>query len=565
MILAGSSFMFSNCSSKRVIRPSDEPYDREAIDRTKGDEDEIRRRRTSSRRRSSRRSSGDDFSCSDCTNADQSQCDRDNERCVQCTANSHCSAGLVCNIANGTCLECRADSDCASRTDGRRTCNTNTNLCIECDGDANCDDNEVCHNNACVPCSRKCSSNQVCNESKVCVDLPSCGSQNQCPRTAPICVSNECKQCEDDDDCARNAAQDRPACNDDNMCARCTADSHCANRPEGNYCVEGGGQCVQCTEDAHCSNGVCNDQNRCVRCSSSDNSGCESGETCLNNNACVECQNDRDCSGSEDKCKTSTNTCVECLSQNDCGSDEVCRAGVCEDPGCSCENPCDDQTQSQIGPLAGCELSSRTGSCEVVDDDCFGNRQHLVDNCDRARGHWILDTGNFCSSGYEKIKILSNNNVEWHGGYFRAGSSARGTWRGGVFKQGEMRNTDWLNGTAEHGTFYNVNFQAGTAQSTDIGDSGDVMSRYTRAIKFCGGTFNGTWQGGFFQNGRFNGTWQNGSWNYGEWGSSAAWREGRHGWAGCGSRCPGRAARQSSAPANSRCFGSCDSDSNCYD
>ena len=276
----------------------------------------------------------------------------------------------------------------------------------------------------------------------------------------------------------------------------------------------------------------------------------------------MECLIDNHCSGSSfgdrDHCSSLSNTCVECTGSSHCDAGEVCTNGECTSGNCGgCHNPCKD-SGGPVGPLGGVLRGVEQN------DDCWGNLAHLIVNCPRTP-NWLKNTNNFCSYGYESIKIESNGSVTWYSGYFRgkAGYTGNeghsGRWVDGTFKTGAMTDTLWENGTFELGTFKESTWKNGTWTTVERESDGDT---YTLGGAFCGGTWkDGVWEGGDFYNGRFEGgTWEGGTWYYGYWSAPQAnWITGRF----------NRATLTnppSGSGSSSACYRSdCDSSSNCRD
>ena len=106
----------------------------------------------------------------DCVNRSTPVCIIDEQRCVQCIANTDCRdpGAARCNSSN-TCAGCNADADCAHLSD-TPVCNTGAHRCVQC--------NTVnqCGENACVPSTHTCS--EVAKRS---LDTcSSCESDEQC-------------------------------------------------------------------------------------------------------------------------------------------------------------------------------------------------------------------------------------------------------------------------------------------------------------------------------------------------------------------------------------------------
>ncbi len=529
LILAGFSYFVSNCSSpgRNTSRQNYDDRDRENIRRTSGT-DEVIAARGGSRRRGggrsrrrgrSSRSDSSSFDCSTCAGSSQ-VCNTNETACVQCTSDTHCSGAAgrpICR--DNICIACEDDNDCA----GNSVCNCGA-------------DNSVCKSNitrnTCVACSSKCDPGESCNSRGVCVERPSCTTdeddENDCTTALPVCVHNSiCVECTEEEDDFCTSQNPGKVCREspDNVCVECVDDDDCSGKSGGREtCDTESNTCVVCVPGSG-NNGR--------------GEGCGNNQACKAGGACVECLNNDHCSGRNRECNTATN---------------VCRTRTANCGGC--HNPCDrDEYYSDfdepIGAIDGWNAQARRRET----DPCWGNLHKLMNGkdgnspCSRTPS-WLKDENNFCSNGYENIQINSSGGVIWHNGYFRGRTGYTGNrghsgqWVNGTFKRGTIRDTLWKNGVFESGTFEESIWERG-AWKSELVSTGD--GQIESAGVFCGGIFeSGVWEGGWFYNGRFKGgVWEGGSFSFGSWEApDSSWQGGQ-----C--RRGGRTSRLAACPRGS--------------
>mgnify|MGYP000038259641 CR=1 FL=1 len=268
-----------------------------------------------------------------------SECDLD------CSNDSQCNGGLVCDPSSSSCVECVADADCNDGND----CTTDT-----------CEANVCGSNND--PVASACGVDNACDGAGSCIE----------------CVDNQ-TSAQDAGCLADNAVCDADASNGP-TCVVCEDDQEpgqtdfgCdANTPA---CLAGDGtaSCVECIENADCAEGYsCDvDNNICVICLDSapnneqDFACSEETPVCLEGDEmsrCVECGEDSHC-GEGSYCELGTNTCVECLIGAHCEDMNSCTVDRCIDNTCTFDpNP--------VGELCGDNNTcDGAGMCiECVDD-----------------------------------------------------------------------------------------------------------------------------------------------------------------------------------------------------
>ena len=119
-----------------------------------------------------------------CSVKSKKACSGAAHKCVQCTDDSFCGAGQVCDSASLSCVECVTDEDCAASS---KVCNTALNKCVPCLTDNQCQQNPT------YP---------VCNpQTNSCVE---CTISTECwlrDMKRPICDKNSCRPCKDNTDC----------------------------------------------------------------------------------------------------------------------------------------------------------------------------------------------------------------------------------------------------------------------------------------------------------------------------------------------------------------------------
>ncbi len=180
------------------------------------------------------------ISCSACTGT-KPHANDDHTACVECSENTHCTAGNgvaavecqnnVCKVtscdsgsmlsADGrSCVECSdntistgsTDTSCSACSEPTPYANTNHSACVECNTSSHCSSNANGY---------ACLSNNTCG----------CNSSNDCPDTT-ICSNNICVEgeCTENTHCSSNA--NGHICLNDRTCG-CEGDFDC---PEGSVC-----------------------------------------------------------------------------------------------------------------------------------------------------------------------------------------------------------------------------------------------------------------------------------------------------------------------------------------
>ena len=192
----------------------------------------------------------------------------------------------------------------------------------------------------------QCGPFMICDVDEGCVE---CATDEQCPRSAPICVSGSCVSCRsapsDGGADAPPCPNDSPACwPRDHQChARCTSAAECPS--EAHICDLASGQCWGCRGDADCPSGVCSARTK----------------------QCAACRDDHDCPSTLPRCRLLRGTCEQCTSNNDCGlaapicdpATFRCRVGCVSDA--QCPNQRCDIAGAVCVPLASAILDAGAG------------------------------------------------------------------------------------------------------------------------------------------------------------------------------------------------------------
>lgn len=75
-------------------------------------------------------------------------CNTTTQLCVECLEDGDCSGGTpVCRVTNNTCVECLNDTHCSG---GTPVCDVGSSTCVECNDDPDCPGAEVCTDNTCA-------------------------------------------------------------------------------------------------------------------------------------------------------------------------------------------------------------------------------------------------------------------------------------------------------------------------------------------------------------------------------------------------------------------------------
>ncbi len=102
----------------------------------------------------------------------------------------------------------------------------------------------------CGSSSSNCPEGQIENDQGICVDVPECWGDNDCP-TQHACIDFKCvllQACEQDSDCSENGSL---ICNEEQMCISFLAGDVCYEKS----CTEA---CNECGQYTVCYNGSCN-------------------------------------------------------------------------------------------------------------------------------------------------------------------------------------------------------------------------------------------------------------------------------------------------------------------
>lgn len=294
-------------------------------------------------------------SCKECTGVDSScpirkpvtgnvQCS-DYGTCLPfCSEDDECASTErpYCHLASNTCTVCRYDVDCK----GDAVCYTGINgteagRCVECTDDSMCLNGFVCNprTNMCSVCSKdsECpDETPICSDSRrTCIQCDE--NSGNCPSIAPICHNGMCKACVSDTDCPTHMF-----CSRENRCEMCLTDDHCAQvfgKSIKPFCSQDTYTCGNCKDDGDCPAQfpICSrtggNANMCTQCN--DTRPCVYGQTCSEQGICVECLAkgtvDRSCPPNRQFC-SAQGQCVACLSSSDCAMPtESCFDGFCKE------------------------------------------------------------------------------------------------------------------------------------------------------------------------------------------------------------------------------------------
>ena len=120
------------------------------------------------------------------------RCDLSSHECVECTMDSHCEIGFICE-SNACVSGCRQDSECIS---GK--CIQETNTCAECTDNGDCINGNICVDWSCVP---GCESDTDCPPDTVCAPevgdhgtCAQCWDDGDCQTPGEVCIDNHCVQ-----------------------------------------------------------------------------------------------------------------------------------------------------------------------------------------------------------------------------------------------------------------------------------------------------------------------------------------------------------------------------------
>ena len=253
--------------------------------------------------------------CSD----DTPMCNAEENRCVECIEQAHCTSTTESQCSDGMCAACSADDHCTHIPD-LPACNDGT--CVECTAestDACTDGTPYCHadSNNCVAC----------------LDHTHCTD----PAAAQCSPTHACEPCSDNTHC--DGVEGLPIC-DDTQCVECTLYAHC---PSGEVCNYTTQECVAaCREcnpiDDDCAevlgagficerNGVATSLWRCFQSSAScERPWIEVRGICL--------------PPETTSCEGVTEFGEECVDTDPCGVDEISGDGFCTDGERNCTYFC---------------------------------------------------------------------------------------------------------------------------------------------------------------------------------------------------------------------------------
>jgi outer membrane exchange protein TraA len=274
--------------------------------------------------------------CGQCRNDNDCKpgftCNLTTHTCNECRTDADCPQGKECDQHN--CVWCSAANKCAGNS--CNCCGDGLNgkqmqclslasgdppECVECTKDSDCTEGGVCDVliGQCVP-------SLAAHESKNC-----CGAGClQCPADNPLCLpgpfGTACEACRNDMEC--------PSGNFciEGECSPCTTARHCGTRCEtcgGDtpFCNDAqlvkDAACVRCTDDTQCVGGACDQSTH--ECKPTCAMSCAAATPYCNGQTCVECYADTQCP-CNGTCDTSTFTCsTSCKGNADCLGDQHCQ------------------------------------------------------------------------------------------------------------------------------------------------------------------------------------------------------------------------------------------------
>ena len=214
----------------------------------------------------------------------------------------------------------------------------------------------------------------------------SCGSDTDCPSTAPMCLDFMCAKCTGNSDCTGRGASSAVCDTTSGRCVACAKSSDCTADPTKPVCVTN--QCVACisaTSECRVKNGaapVCDSTSgKCVGCvATSDCAGSADGGV------------DGGADGGADGgvaaafCNLTTNQCVGCLNSSDCndpskpicGSSQICvgcGTQIAPLDGCATKNPTLPVCKMPAGTCVQCaaDLDCKTSTspaCDAIANKC---------------------------------------------------------------------------------------------------------------------------------------------------------------------------------------------------
>jgi len=301
---------------------------------------------------------------------DLNRCDQCNRRDADRSGNSTCGSSYYCNSA-ALCAPCDSSLFCGPACS---PCGVSTPVCINRNGTftcAQCSEDAQCPNGRCDPVTNEC---RGCNDDNDCPDTGRCDTQ-----------TNVCTGCNDDGDCK---SQGKVCDVSSNTCVECNTDKEC---PSGKYCESTQHLCRECTSDSHCPRGESCMANECQPCSSTDSCAgnscncCPGGLQCApltqgGKPTCVECTRDADCAGGL-RCDSANGRCVEKVSE--CNTSDRCGPQCSQCPEerpfcldgqvcvqCRSDTECTDGRFCLSGQCTLCTTDKRCGSrCKACADD----------------------------------------------------------------------------------------------------------------------------------------------------------------------------------------------------
>jgi sulfatase modifying factor 1 len=238
-----------------------------------------------------------------------------------------------------------------------------------------------------------------------------CGTDLDCPTTAPMCLKGICARCTSNNDCAANASG--VLCDSNKgRCVACLTNTDCKN-PNLPLC--GGGKCTACTY-ATIENGCCADTD-CVNGGAGSIGKCETSNICSYTcdtthkkcgSICIplaDCCDHSDCTsggeGTEGSCDASHKCNYRCdASHKECNGACITTANCCADAdcppvtlpnecqyqGCTANNTCGPKGRpSNTFCASGTAQCDGAGNCLICPANAYRCAENQLQQCNSTR------------------------------------------------------------------------------------------------------------------------------------------------------------------------------------
>ncbi|MEL6179594.1 MAG: hypothetical protein AAFS10_11610, partial [Myxococcota bacterium] len=277
---------------------------------------------------------------------------------VDCRGDRVCQEGSCVEPSGGTSNTTSTSSNATSNDTSVGTSNTTSSNTTNCTGDSDCPTGEVCDGNMCG--TLMCMGDDDCgNDTRfcfggICQPVLSCTDDGDCTAIGGTCQDGICEpSCIVDGDCSNPTLE---ACVDGVCVSRCLNDNQCdggdvcqdnlcvtpecmgdgtEDCPDGERCRQG--QCepftacdtdAACLPEEVCRDGICDPRTPCIG-----DGQCAEIEQCIDNLcfAAELCEARDDCPGGLD-CVSGRCVPFVCRGPADCADDELCEGGTCTMP-----------------------------------------------------------------------------------------------------------------------------------------------------------------------------------------------------------------------------------------